>query len=148
MLTQRQGWSHRLFFWVVSMNEKVIKQFHRLALLISYNGMLCLLFREAFSNCPHQSWLRLPLCSHGILPSSKRAFISGELTLKLLGISCPLDYDLLEDRVVFSLLSSSPSTGVPGTSQGFNKCLLNWINWVCIARSSLLRLVLNGISRK
>lgn len=72
---------------------------------------------------------------------------------RYLHLFCPLDYDFPEDRVIFFFfsflfISSSPSSGVPDTSQGFNKCLLNWINWVCIARSSLSRLALNGIPTK
>lgn len=62
----------------------------------------------------------------------------------------PLDYYLLEDRVIFLLLFvfSSASRWISDTSQAFNTCLLNWINWICIARSSLPRLVLSGIPMK
>lgn len=95
----------------------------------------------------NDSFLGVP--GHSSISCSVSCQHASQTTLPSNGshLSCPLDDDLLEDRVNFFFLfiSSSTSSGVLETSQGFSKCLLHWINWGCIVRASLSRLVFNGI---
>lgn len=91
------------------------------------------------------------LCAHGASSQLLLQHSSGAaLPYNCWDLFRPLDYDLLEDRIifVFLFLSSSASCGAPDAALGFRKCMLNWINWVYIARSSLPRLALNGVPMK
>lgn len=138
------------FFWVVSMNEEVIKQFCRLAYWSLSMACYVCSSGKPFRTAPigvNDSFLSVP--GHSSISCSVSCQHASQTTLPSNGshLSCPLDDDLLEDRVNFFFLfiSSSASSGVLEASQGFNKCLLHWINWGCIVRSSLSRLVFNGI---
>lgn len=122
------------------MNEKVIKQFHGLALLISYNGMLRPLLREAFPNCPSElttassvfTWRPSILHSSTHLRRPRLEITSSPLPSRLW---LPWEQGLF----LFSLfISSSASSGVPDSSRGFNNCLLNWSTWFAL-RGHLFR---------
>lgn len=133
------------------MNEEVIRQFHGLAYWSLSVACYVCSSGKPFLTAPigvNDFFLGVPGTFFHLLfcllseNSSRATWPSNGSHL-----SCPLVDDLLEDRAAFLclLIPSSASSGVLETSQGFHKCLLHWIHWVCIARSSLPRLVFNGI---
>lgn len=82
----------------------------------------------SFLNCPHHSQTT-PASPSQIIPP----------ITALIPVFLPLDYILLEDRVIFLFLlaSSSATLGSPDTPQGLNKHSLHPMSWVCTAGSSL-----------
>lgn len=121
------------------MNEEVIRQFHGLAYWSLSVACYVCSSGKPFLTAPigvNDFFLGVPGTFFHLLfcllseNSSRATWPSNGSHL-----SCPLVDDLLEDRAAFLclLIPSSASSGVLETSQGFHKCLLHWIHWVCIA---------------